>query len=254
MVKAKSPILVKVSKGFKQLDIRARRGGFCELGLKRIPFNPKSDEQKKIRKRYGELVQKWNLLSEEEKENYNKQAEPLAISGWNLFLMQNWVIAVGLDLIAQKVLSENATDVVFDGLDINTHKIYLLVAKVLTNVTSDTDANLLVNEDLEPANYDCYIFGDTQGGLVITRENHARIISLTTNGECFCVAWVMLHPDGKVYVNDELYRHRESYYEWQKRIVVSRNTFDNVTKLTLRALVTDGFKAGSVFHLFGYKP
>lgn len=44
-----------------------------------------------IRKQYGRLVQEWNSLSPEEKEDYNRRASALKISGWNLYVMENFV-------------------------------------------------------------------------------------------------------------------------------------------------------------------
>ena len=68
-----------------------RRNKVLELGLKRIPTNPRSSLQQSIRKQYGKLVQEWNSLSPEEREEYNRRASPLKISGWNLFVMENFV-------------------------------------------------------------------------------------------------------------------------------------------------------------------
>jgi len=91
VVKAKSPILTKISKGFKTLDIRQRKRGFPELGLKRIPFNPKSEAQTKIRTRYGELVQGWRELTQAERDSWDEKAEAFYISGWNLYVKETWV-------------------------------------------------------------------------------------------------------------------------------------------------------------------
>ena len=54
--------------------------------MKVKPKDKKSPGQLKKRKQYGEAVAAWRALTPEERKDYNTQAKPLKISGFNLFL------------------------------------------------------------------------------------------------------------------------------------------------------------------------
>jgi len=149
----KSPLLKQVRKGFKNVDLRTRKNLKVELGKKRMPFNPRTASQRKIRTRYGELVQAWRSLTATERESYNDRAEPLSISGWNLFLAENWVVVVGLDLIKEIDITADLTDLDITGLDINTHKLYLIVLNFKNPTASASVYELFVNGDYVTTNY-----------------------------------------------------------------------------------------------------
>ena len=92
MGKGKSPLFFKIQKGFKNLDLRYRKRGVIELGLKRIPFNPRSEAQQTIRSRYGKLVEEWRALTPEEKAEYEAKGKALGLSGWNVYVMEKMPI------------------------------------------------------------------------------------------------------------------------------------------------------------------
>lgn len=50
------------------------------------PANPDTEGQRIIRRTFGDAVRSWQILPPEEKQNYNRQARRLPISGYNLFI------------------------------------------------------------------------------------------------------------------------------------------------------------------------
>jgi hypothetical protein len=51
-----------------------------------IPVNPDTNEQKMIRKTFGDAVRSWQELPQPEKDKYNKKARRLPMSGYNLYI------------------------------------------------------------------------------------------------------------------------------------------------------------------------
>jgi len=104
MVKAKSPLFTRLSKGFKFIDARFRRRGDIELGLKRIPYNPRTQSQQKHRKKYGRCVSSWRGLESTVKEAYNEEAPQLGLSGWNLYIKE-WLMLKALNFYTDKYVT-----------------------------------------------------------------------------------------------------------------------------------------------------
>jgi len=128
LVKAVSPLFNKLQKGLKNLDIRLRKNLVIELALKRVPFNPRTEAQQAIRQQYGKLVGEWRALTPEEKASYEAEGEKLKISGWNYFLMVNWLVeVVGWQLIEEKEAPTGSTELVFTGLNGDEDKQYMLI-------------------------------------------------------------------------------------------------------------------------------
>jgi len=50
------------------------------------PVDPKTVEQKIIRKTFGDAVRSWQALSPEEQYKYNKKARRLPMTGYNLYI------------------------------------------------------------------------------------------------------------------------------------------------------------------------
>lgn len=88
MPKAKSPLFNEIRGSFKNMDIRTLKDGTIELSMLRIPSNPRTEAQQAQRKVYGQAVEGWRGLTEEEKAEYNERAIPLKISGWNLYMKE----------------------------------------------------------------------------------------------------------------------------------------------------------------------
>jgi len=253
VVKAVSPLFNKISKGFKNLDIRQRKRGFPELGLKRIPFNPRSVAQTKIRKRYGELVESWNALTQAERDSWDEKAEPLFISGWNLYLQQQWVVVVGLDLI-----KEVTTDVDTDflealDLDLNTHKIYLVRLTVKNPLAVETWIYAYFEGDEVDTNYYMqYIVGN--GTTVSANRVNAPDCAYVGGGQQATLTGLITRdPDGYVRLLFSYARGTGSDLVLVHRVVVKTGALTNLTKLKFKSTQAGGIGANSVLQLYGYK-
>jgi len=86
------PFFTEIRKKLGEGCFRTRKKGI-EFGKNRIPRNPRSPAQVSVRTTYGKAVQDWKQLTPEERQNYNERAKPLKISGWNLFVMETFMVA-----------------------------------------------------------------------------------------------------------------------------------------------------------------
>jgi len=86
---ARSPFFSEIRNAFKNLEVRTRRNRKIEIGVYRFPRNPRTEAQQKVRTAYGKCVEAWKKLSPEEKADYDSRAEPLGISGFNLFVKEH---------------------------------------------------------------------------------------------------------------------------------------------------------------------
>ncbi len=86
MVKVKSWLFTEVRGKVKKAEFRRRKNKITELSQKRIPFNPRTEAQQKIRKAYGQCVEEWNKLSEAEKREWRIIGTLRGISGYNAFM------------------------------------------------------------------------------------------------------------------------------------------------------------------------
>ncbi|RLC78922.1 MAG: hypothetical protein DRJ03_24445 [Chloroflexi bacterium] len=254
MVKAKSPLFDKLSKGFKNLDVRLRKTGI-EIGKKRIPFNPRTDAQKQHRAKYGQLVQQWNLLSPEQKQQWEQQAKPLNISGYNLFMATylGVVVFMGLDLIKEVEITENKTYVDIDGLDINSHKFYLVIVKLKNPTGSNSYYNVFVENDNVETNY--YMQGTNLGGSSqsIFRLNNARAMYLYAGKQSCYNLFIMLTPDGYLVIQSQGLQDTGSEISMTYRHVYCVNAKTNITKIRISAEVSGAIGAGSKILIFGHK-
>jgi len=54
--------------------------------IKAIPANPDTEEQRIVRKTFGDAVRSWQSLPIEDKQKYNKKARRLSKKGYNLYI------------------------------------------------------------------------------------------------------------------------------------------------------------------------
>lgn len=94
MAKVKGPFLSTSASGSiaGKLTARTTPRGAVVLAYSRPGSRnpaPPSQAQLDHRATYGALVAAWRALSQGERDQYDADAAPLAISGWNLFVRQN---------------------------------------------------------------------------------------------------------------------------------------------------------------------
>jgi len=249
MVKAKSPIFDKLSKGFKNLDVRLRKTGI-EIGKKRVPFNPRTDAQKQHRAKYGQLVQQWNLLSPEEKESYNQQAKPLQISGWNLFVMQNLVVipVLGWELVKHVKLDADQTSVDLDGLNLDADWFYLLVFNIKNPLGSGCKYFLFFNGNETQTDYWYQGMGADHDTRWSARENKPDMLFLGAGAETSVIGVIgrVNHPTYSCVAHSE---NIGSNINIRLKIVTYTKD-ENVTKITIKSETANGIGAGSKILLF----
>lgn len=81
-------ILKEISGKIKSLEFRTRKNKLIEISARRIPQQPRTSKQIAQRRAYGMCYEQWYKLSDAEKQQYNKRAEKLQISGYNLFMKE----------------------------------------------------------------------------------------------------------------------------------------------------------------------
>jgi len=242
-----------MSGAFKNMDVRLRRNMVIELAKLRIPSNPRTPQQQAIRKRYGELVGKWRSLSPEEKEYYNQQAKQLKISGWNYFLMVQWGIIMGFKKLKDITLETTQTEIVLDGLDINKHGFYQIIA-MIKNAGGGGQRILCCPEDhLDDSEY--YTETAWWGGSSYnySRDNNNQTLYLEPLRPTMAVILIMLDPDGYPHIVSYTGRDRASNTQLQIFHVTGCFTLSNITKITFKSETTDGMAAGSRIMVFGYE-
>ena len=70
MAIVKSPLFTELRDKIADLEFRMRRNKKIELAKKRVPSNPGTSKQRKVRTIYGQCVEKYNQLTDEEKAYY----------------------------------------------------------------------------------------------------------------------------------------------------------------------------------------
>jgi len=88
MAKIETQLFSSIRGKVKNVCFRLRKNGVIELSKNRIPANPKTEAQLTQRDKYRNCVKKWNSLSEDEKQQYEEQAEPLGLSGYHVFMAE----------------------------------------------------------------------------------------------------------------------------------------------------------------------
>jgi len=108
MVKVKSWLFTEVRGKVKKAEFRRRKNKVTELSQKRIPFNPRTERQQKVRKAYGKCVEEWNNLSEAEKREWRIIGTLHGISGYNAFMRE--CISEKLGVVWYEITIDNSAN------------------------------------------------------------------------------------------------------------------------------------------------
>jgi len=153
--------------------------------------------------------------------------------------------------IGDVTLSTAATSVSFDGLDLDSDGLYLLIFYDVN--ASSTDSNwikLYFNDDTTATNYyRQYIQGDntTVGSA---RANNADLFMTSANKTGLKFVWIMKTPNN--------YPKCIGLQDWEDTGLITQvNSFvrvntENVTKITVHSRFTNQFGVGSRFILLKY--
>jgi len=88
MALVKSGLFTEFRGKVAQTEFRMRKNKKIELSKKRVPRNPRSEKQQRVRKAYGKCVEEWKKLSPEEKHEYQARASKYKLDGYRLFMKE----------------------------------------------------------------------------------------------------------------------------------------------------------------------
>lgn len=249
----RSPLFDEIRKAMQNLDFRVRKNKKIEMSKIRIPSNPNTEAQQKVRQEYGSLVEQWRGLTEEEKATYDLDAEPLHLSGWNLFLSDNWSIAMGLDLIKETIVVGDVTYIDIDGLDINTHKVYWIILTIKNATTQAGNLYLTVADINALTSYYAQCLNVTAGSMYANRYNFPPVGFLSVSGACTSVIELRRDFDGRMNAFARYSLYEVSNIQLNINVLKGNDIVSNITKIRLTAEKTGSLKAGSKITIFGYK-
>jgi len=163
------------------------------------------------------------------------------------------VAIMGLDLIKEVEVTENKDYVDIEGLDINTHKFYLLILDIKCVSSTEYCILMFVNDDNVEANYYSQYIWVRNTTISANRENSPKVLCLPGGASVSVHVFVHLDPDGHMRYNSVPSRDQPSNVQFVLRAGCSVNTFNNITKIRLSSTTSGGIGAGSKIRVFGYK-
>jgi len=167
--------------------------------------------------------------------------------------MQHMVMVVGLDLIKEVTVEADSDYVDIDGLDIKTHKFYLLIVNIKNGSSSFSYTKLYVEEDYTDANYYTQrIFGG-EATVSAERLNEPFIGSISDGQTLLSVVYIILDADGYLHFDGHIGTNRGNNIYLHLAHGSNINTFSNITKIRIAGSVSKAIGAGSKILIFGYK-
>ncbi len=154
------------------------------------------------------------------------------------------ITSAGYELIAETVLSADATDIAVSGLNLDADGPYFVEVSVANATASALTASLYYNADTTDANYDRSLSTDGVGGA----GSNAAVFDLdaSTTAHGYWEGNLLRGVGGRVSALLRGGRSTSTAATVQHGSHSWVTTATNVTSLTLRSSVASGFKAGSL--------
>jgi len=152
--------------------------------------------------------------------------------------------------IAEVILTSNVTRIDFTGLDINTHKAYLLIYTAKNPTTSTSGINFYVENDTTSANYyKEYVQID---GTTVTagRVNDPNIVYFPAGDRVAGYVYFFRDPDGYYKAVGYNCYGTGSGVSMCFGVISKTATVTNITQINIVAGVANSIGAGSKFLLF----
>ena len=206
-----------------------------------------------------------NLLAELEIRNASNQDLPahfVAIrrQGFKDLKAKLFVMSARFTLIDEKTVSGAAVErITFTGLDLNTHKNYMLIAEWVNPVAYFGKVWAFYNGDEVPTNYRSQYLRGSSSSSSADRLNDPTIALSADSASSMAVINIGISPDGYINVVSQNRAGQGAaieIYEFSQNHDIVQS---NLTQLDLsyRRYTTDaeenGFGIGSKFRLYGYK-
>jgi len=160
-------------------------------------------------------------------------------------------------LIKEVTLTANKTEVLIDGLNINTHRAYIIICKIENATTSTALYYLFVEGEETLSNYRShYIYGGGVDGdtLAMGRDEFPPILHLVGNSVGLAVIHLVLDPRNRARWLAHSSRRIGSNVEQVIRSATCLTSMTNITKIKIASDTASAIKAGSKIEVYGFKP
>ena len=135
MAIVKSPLFTELRDKIADLEFRMRRNKKIELAKKRVPSNPRTSKQMKIRQIYRQCVKKYNQLTDEEKAYYVQKYRKENLDAYRAFMKE---------CLSQN-LPETINEITIDNSANLSETIYEITIDNSANPNQLTDYQILLN-------------------------------------------------------------------------------------------------------------
>ena len=153
------------------------------------------------------------------------------------------------EVIAEVEPTSDVDYVEFTGLDINSDKAYVIFMTYKNPLSVAINNKMYVNDDLTDADYYSQRISANGTSVGASQDNAPYIGGANASSSSTMVIFVMLDPNGymRASVIQNVLTGTDLYVIL--RVVVSNNTFANITKIRIQASESGGIGAGSKFVL-----
>jgi len=156
-------------------------------------------------------------------------------------------------LIKEVEAETDLTEIELTGLDIKAHKFYLLIAVIKNPQASNSFIHLFVEGDEVKTNYYNQFLYDSHTTISSYRENFPALFYVYAGNRSFSVCYIELDPDGYFRYYSLNVRRTGSGVESILWSGCKTATITNITKLKIKANVTNAIGKGSKFMLLAGK-
>jgi len=152
--------------------------------------------------------------------------------------------------ISDTYFSTAATTLTITGLDINTHKCYMMIINLVNDAAVGSAYQLFVEGDTTATNYYSQYIIATGTSLTADRSNDAGIGYTEAGDRLSTILFIFRDPDGYYRVNLLLQRYTGSAVCYFDRRICKTAPVTNITRLDLIASQTNGLGVGTRVMLF----
>lgn len=143
-----------------------------------------------------------------------------------------------------------ATSVEFTGLDINTHKGYVIVVTYKNGTATAHGTSMYINGLTTATDYYRQYAGADGIELSAARINDAEIFAVDASENAYSVINLALTPGGIAYAIANNVRGAAATIRWIDYRWTKTASVDNITSLTFTATVANGIDIGTTFMLY----
>lgn len=153
-------------------------------------------------------------------------------------------------LLAEYVVSGSAvTSIDFSGLDINTHKSYIVELEIINPTGSTADISLFVNADTTQTNYYSQIFfaqGTTSSASI---SNASKLMTSRSSGSENSVVFIQKVNNYLKAMANGIGLNGSSMY-WQTQSITKTAQITNITQLTFTSSIAGSIGVGSKIRIY----